>query len=139
MCLHRRERFYCILRRKAFTNIKSKLTSLRRAILNKYICRRRWQSLQKAAAPPFFHLCTFSLTLQSGSPLMLRVWQAIKFMITTTALLFSFLSELHNVLSIFSLQNYMPTSFDKSFGQQEVNKHTVHFSFWDTSGKPVNM
>ena len=28
----------------------------------------------------------------------------------------------------------MPTSFDKSFGQQEVNKHLVHFSFWDTSG-----
>lgn len=35
----------------------------------------------------------------------------------------------------FLLQVYMPTSFDKSFGQQEVNKHLVHFSFWDTSGK----
>lgn len=32
---------------------------------------------------------------------------------------------------------YMPTSFDKSFGQQEVNKHLVHFSFWDTSGSPA--
>ena len=28
----------------------------------------------------------------------------------------------------------MPTSFDKTFGQQEVNKHVVHYSFWDTSG-----
>ena len=35
---------------------------------------------------------------------------------------------------LFALQVYMPTSFDKSFGQQEVNKHLVHFSFWDTSG-----
>ena len=31
-------------------------------------------------------------------------------------------------------QVYMPTSFDKSFSKHEVNKHDVHFSFWDTSG-----
>ena len=36
---------------------------------------------------------------------------------------------------LFLFQNYTPTSFDKSFGYQEVNKHDVHFSFWDTSGK----
>ena len=34
-----------------------------------------------------------------------------------------------------TFQSYTPTSFDKSFGYQEVNKHDVHFSFWDTSGK----
>ena len=33
------------------------------------------------------------------------------------------------------LQVYMPTSFDKSFAKHEVNKHDVHFSFWDTSGR----
>ena len=35
----------------------------------------------------------------------------------------------------FLFQAYTPTSFDKSFGSQEVNKHTVHFNFWDTSGE----
>ena len=49
-----------------------------------------------------------------------------------TSLLFFFKSK-HDFF--FLLQVYMPTSFDKSFGQQEVNKHLVHFSFWDTSGK----
>ena len=37
--------------------------------------------------------------------------------------------------SVSTFQSYTPTSFDKSFGYQEVNKHDVHFSFWDTSGK----
>ena len=37
------------------------------------------------------------------------------------------------------LQVYMPTSFDKTFGQQEVNKHVVHYSFWDTSGNNLNL
>ena len=47
-------------------------------------------------------------------------------------LVLSFLVFANKIL--FALQVYMPTSFDKSFGQQEVNKHLVHFSFWDTSG-----
>ena len=33
----------------------------------------------------------------------------------------------------------MPTSFDKTFGQQEVNKHVVHYSFWDTSGNNLKL
>ena len=48
------------------------------------------------------------------------------------SLVLSFLVFANKIL--FALQVYMPTSFDKSFGQQEVNKHLVHFSFWDTSG-----
>ena len=49
-----------------------------------------------------------------------------------SSLVLSFLVFANKIL--FALQVYMPTSFDKSFGQQEVNKHLVHFSFWDTSG-----
>ena len=48
-----------------------------------------------------------------------------------------FFSSLNMIF--FLLQVYMPTSFDKSFGQQEVNKHLVHFSFWDTSGKVLTL
>ncbi len=31
-------------------------------------------------------------------------------------------------------QHYSPTSFDKTFASQEVEKHQVEFTFWDTSG-----
>lgn len=36
---------------------------------------------------------------------------------------------------LFSFQAYSPTSFDKSFASQEVEKHQVEFALWDTSGE----
>ena len=40
-----------------------------------------------------------------------------------------------NTIPSFLSQHYSPTSFDKSFASQEVEKHQVEFTFWDTSGK----
>ena len=33
------------------------------------------------------------------------------------------------------LQQYSPTSFDKSYAAHEVDRHDVEFTFWDTSGE----
>ena len=43
-------------------------------------------------------------------------------------------TDIFSPSSFHLFQHYSPTSFDKTFASQEVEKHQVEFTFWDTSG-----
>ena len=78
----------------------------------------------------FFIICCFSLTEKTHCESNCS-WLPTTYLPLLPIKVVTF----YDFFLCFLLQVYMPTSFDKSFAKHEVNKHDVHFSFWDTSGK----